>query len=172
MAKRNYLVEGLSGTGKSSVYEELIRRGYKAISTDRAWSFSADPETGLQGGPVRHDTWMWDEQKAVDELARPEPEALFVCGSSRNRDRFLPYFTKVFNLRIDDDTMRRRLEARTDDDWPLGREGVELMLELNRSDEGPAGAIDVDATQPLDQVVDELLRLATVQKAEGDSTMR
>jgi hypothetical protein len=37
---------------------------------------------------------------------------------------------------------------------------VELMLELNRSDEKPAGAIDVDATQPLCQVVDELLRLA------------
>ena len=95
---------------------------------------------------------------------------LFVCGSSRDRDHFLPYFTKVFNLRIDDDTMRRRLQARTDDDWPLGQEGVELMLRLNRSDAGPAGAIDVDATQPLNEVVDELLRLATVQRAEGDAT--
>jgi len=102
---------------------------------------------------------MWDQQKAVSELESPEPEVLFVCGSSRNRDRFLPYFTKIFNLRIDDDTMRRRLQERTDDE--LGQEGVELMLRLNRSDEKPAGAIDVDATQPLKQVVDELLRLAT-----------
>jgi gluconate kinase len=172
MAKRNYLVEGLSGAGKSSVYEELIRRGHKAISTDRAWSFSADPETGLPGGPVRHDSWMWDQQKAVSELESPEPEVLFVCGSGRNRDRFLHYFTQIFNLRIDDDTMRRRLQERTDDDWPLGREGVELMLELNRRDEGPAGAIDVDATQPLDRVVDELVRLATVERAEGDATKR
>jgi hypothetical protein len=31
------------------------------------------------------------------------------------------------------------------------------MLELNRSDEKPAGAIDIDATQPLHHVVDELL---------------
>ena len=161
MAKRNYLVEGLSGTGKSSVYEELIRRGYNAISTDPAWAFHADPDTGLPGGPVHHDSWMWDQERAVTELERPEPEVLFVCGSSRNRDRFLPYFTKVFNLRIDDDTMRRRLERRTDDDWPLGPEGVELMLELNRSAERPAGAIDVDATRPLDQVVDELLRQAS-----------
>ena len=160
MAKRNYLVEGLSGAGKSSVYEELIRRGYKAISTDRAWAYHADPGTGLPGGPLRHDTFMWDPQKAVSELESPEPEVLFVCGSSRNRDRFLSYFAKIFNLRIDDDTMRRRLQGRTDDDWPLGEEGVELMLALNRSDEKPAGAIDVDATQPLQQVVDELLRLA------------
>lgn len=169
MAKRNYLVEGLSGTGKSSVYEELVRRGYTAISTDRAWSYSADRDTGLPGGPIGHDTWMWDQQRALSELESPEPEVLFVCGSSRNRDHFLPYFTKVFNLRIDDDTMRRRLEERTEDDWLLGQEGVELMLELNQSDEGPAGAIDVDATQPLNQVVDELLRLATVQRAEGDA---
>jgi hypothetical protein len=34
------------------------------------------------------------------------------------------------------------------------------MLELNRSEERPAGAIDIDATQPLDRVVDDLLRLA------------
>jgi gluconate kinase len=172
MAKRNYLVEGLSGAGKSSVYEELVRRGYPAITTDRAWAYHADPDTGLPGGPNHHDNFMWDPQEAVSELESPEPEVLFVCGSSRNRDHFLPYFTKIFKLRIDDDTMRRRLQERTDDDWPLGQEGVELMLELNRSDEGPAGAIDVDATQPLNQVVDELLRLATVQRAEGDATKR
>src|SRR5215208_8512495 len=160
MAERNYLVEGLSGAGKSSVYEELIRRGYRAISTDRAWKFHADPGTGLPGGPSHYDNAVWDQQKAVRELESPEPDVLFVCGSSRNRDRFLTYFTKVFNLRIDDDTMRRRLEERTNNDWPLGQGGVELMLRLNRSDEKPAGAIDVDAAQPLNQVVDELLRLA------------
>ena len=160
MAKRNYLVEGLSGTGKSSVFEELIRRGYKAVSTDRLWSFYAYPVTGLPGGPHHHDTWMWDRQKALSELESPEPDVLFVCGSSRNRDQFLSYFTKIFNLRIDDDTMRRRLEERTEDDWSGGQEGVELMLELNKSDEGPPGAIDIDATQPLNRVVDELLRVA------------
>ena len=160
MAKRNYLVKGLSGTGKSSVHDELTRRGYNSISTDRAWAYHADPHTGLPGGSIHHGTWMWDQQKAVRELESPEPEVLFVCGSSRNRDRFLRYFTKVFNLRIDDDTMRRRLQERTDDDWPLGQEGVELMLELNRSEERPAGVIDIDATQPLYQVVDDLLHLA------------
>jgi hypothetical protein len=154
MAKRNYLVEGLSGAGKSSVYEELIRRGYMAISTDRAWKRPGAPDTGLPAHSI------WDPQKAVSELESPEPEVLFVCGSSRNRDHFLPYFTKIFNLRIDDDTMRRRLHERTNNEFGKQPEEVELMLTLNRSDEKPAGAIDVDATRPLDQVVDELLRLA------------
>src|SRR3954462_4909253 len=158
MARRNYLVEGLSGTGKSSVYDELIRRGYEAVSSDRAWAYNADPDTGLPGGAARHDTFMWDEQKAVSALESAEPEVLFVCGSSRNRDRFLPYFTKVFNLRIDEDTMRRRLAERTNNDFGKRPEEVELMLRLNRSGERPAGAIDVDATRPLPQVVDKLLR--------------
>jgi hypothetical protein len=114
---------------------------------------------------------MWDEQKAVGELERPEPDVLFVCGSSRNRDRFLPYFTKVFNLRIDDDTMRRRLFKRTNNDFGKQPEELELMLTLNRNDEKPAGAIDVDATQPLDQVVDEVLRLADCRTTASDSTL-
>ena len=167
MAKRNYLVEGLSGVGKSSVYEELIRRGYKAVSTDRVWSYYADPDTGFPGGPHRFETWVWDRQRALAELENPEPEVLFVCGSSRNSYEFFPYFTKVFYLRIEDDTMRRRLESRTEDDWSNGQEGVELMLELNRSDERPAGAIDIDATQPLHQVVDDLLRLALAESSTG-----
>jgi hypothetical protein len=142
-----------------------------AISTDRAWKFHADPETGLQGWPSHFDNAVWDQQKAVRELENPEPDVLFVCGSSRNRDRFLPYFTKVFNLRIDDDTMRRRLEERTNNDFGKQPEEVELMLRLNRSDEKPAGAIDVDATQPLPQVVDELLRLANCRTARSDSRL-
>ena len=171
MAKRNYLVEGLSGAGKSSVYEELIRRGYKAISTDRAWKYHADPDTDLSGRPIHYESSMWDQQKAVSELESPEPEVLFVCGSGRNRDRFLPYFTNIFNLRIDDDTMRRRLEERTNNDYGKQPEEVERMLRLNRSDEKPAGAIDADAIQPLEQVVDEVLRLADCRTATSDSTL-
>jgi hypothetical protein len=72
----------------------------------------------------------------------------------------MPYFTKIFNLRIDDDTMRRRLHERADNEFGKEPWQVELMLELNRSDEKPAGAVDIDATQPLDRVVDELVRLA------------
>lgn len=48
------LVEGLSGSGKSSVCEELIRR--------------ADPHTGLLDGPVSHDNFLWDQQEAAPEI--------------------------------------------------------------------------------------------------------
>jgi uridine kinase len=70
MAKRNFLVDGLSGAGKSSVYEELVRRGVKAISTDRAWAYYGDPATGLPTQRISHDTWIWDHQAAESELRR------------------------------------------------------------------------------------------------------
>jgi hypothetical protein len=57
------LVEGLSGAGKSSAHEELIRRGYEAINTDRAWAYHADSDTGLPGWRIHHDNFIWDQQK-------------------------------------------------------------------------------------------------------------
>ncbi|WP_244364379.1 AAA family ATPase [Paenibacillus cellulositrophicus] len=35
MGIRNYLIEGVSGTGKTSVCKELQRRGYHAIHGDQ-----------------------------------------------------------------------------------------------------------------------------------------
>src|SRR5437879_10790934 len=87
MAKRNYLVEGLSGAGKSSVYEELIRRGYMAISTDRAWKCYADPDTGLSGGPSDFDNAVWGRKKGVWEVERQAQDVLWVCVRSGYRER-------------------------------------------------------------------------------------
>jgi AAA domain-containing protein len=46
MGKRNYLIEGVSGTGKTSVCQELRRRGCVAINGDRELRYQGDPTTG------------------------------------------------------------------------------------------------------------------------------
>ncbi|GGO36288.1 AAA family ATPase [Deinococcus humi] len=46
MGKRNDLVEGVSGTGKTSVAEELQRRGYHVLHGDRELKDRGNPETG------------------------------------------------------------------------------------------------------------------------------
>ncbi|MGX9900777.1 hypothetical protein ACW0JT_14565 [Arthrobacter sp. SA17] len=46
MGRKNYLVEGGSVTGKTSVCDELRRRGYHAIHGDRELAFQGNPETG------------------------------------------------------------------------------------------------------------------------------
>jgi hypothetical protein len=98
-----------------------------------------------------------DKTKAIPALESNDPDVLFVCGSCRNRDEFRPYFRKIFNLKIDDDTMRRRLDERTEKDFGKKPEEVEVMLKLNREDDRRANSIDVDAARTLKDVVDDIL---------------
>jgi len=51
MGRRNYLIEGVSGAGKTAVATELQRRGYQAIHGDRELVYRGDPETGLPMPP-------------------------------------------------------------------------------------------------------------------------
>jgi broad-specificity NMP kinase len=46
MGVRNYLIEGVSGTGKTSVCDELQQRGYQTIHGNRELAYQDDPETG------------------------------------------------------------------------------------------------------------------------------
>ena len=50
MGVRNYLIEGVSCTGKTSVCGELRRRGLHAINGDAELAYQGDPITGEPGG--------------------------------------------------------------------------------------------------------------------------
>lgn len=67
MGIRNYLIEGVSGTGKTSICKELRRHGYHAINGDNELANQGDPETGklLDGGGHEHHIWHVDKVKAV-----------------------------------------------------------------------------------------------------------
>jgi hypothetical protein len=57
---RNYLIEGVSGTGKTSVCKELQRRGYHAINGDNELAYEGDPETGKpMDDPLPHVHHIW-----------------------------------------------------------------------------------------------------------------
>ncbi len=43
---RNYLIEGVSGTGKTAVCKELRQRGYHAINGDTELAYQGGPDTG------------------------------------------------------------------------------------------------------------------------------
>src|SRR5471030_464965 len=63
MGRRNYLIEGVSGTGKTSVCEELRRRGYAAIHGDRELAYQGDPATGEKTEGRHHEHHIWDVAK-------------------------------------------------------------------------------------------------------------
>ena len=60
MGVRNYLIEGVSGAGKTAVATELQRRGYQAIHGDRELAYWGDPTTGRPMAPeTEPPTALW-----------------------------------------------------------------------------------------------------------------
>lgn len=165
MGRRNFLVEGVSCSGKTTVCIELQLRGYQAVNGDRELAYQGDPETGapMDTHSHRHHIWRVD---AVRKLAAQHDEpATFFCGGSRNFVAFLDVFDRVFVLDIDLPTLLERLDARTDDEWGARPAERELILHLHGSREDLPDGVRVDATQPLADVVDDILRQALADDA-------
>ncbi|MFI2650647.1 AAA family ATPase [Micromonospora fulviviridis] len=156
---RNYLIEGVSGTGKTSVCNELRRRGYQAVNGDRELAYQGDPESGepTDGRGHEHHIWRVDEVRAL--VANHDEPVTFFCGGSRNFPKFIDLFDEVFVLEVDLDTLTRRLDGRPEDEWGGRPAERELVVRLHRTKEDIAtsGTV-IDATAPLASVVDEILR--------------
>ncbi|MDZ4866671.1 MAG: nucleoside kinase [Alphaproteobacteria bacterium] len=169
MGIRNYLIEGVSGTGKTAVCHELRRRGYHAINGDRELAYQGDPKTGEPvDGPAHesaadgvtwgHEHHIWDVGKVKSVIADHRNAITFFCGGSRNFARFIDLFDRVFVLEIDLDTLNRRLAARPKDEFGGRPSERELIVRLHATKEDtPKGGIIIDATAPLERVVDEIL---------------
>jgi thymidylate kinase len=161
MGRRNYLIEGVSGAGKTSVCTELQRRGYHAIHGDRELRYQGDPETGTPTDDRAHSP-LWDVEKVKAFVANQDEAVTFFCGGSRNFAKFLELFDGVFVLEVDLDTCLRRIDERValdPTDWGGKPAERELIARLHQTKEDiPKNGIIIDATAPLARVVDEILR--------------
>jgi thymidylate kinase len=166
MGVRNYLVEGVSGSGKTSVCRELQRRGHHAVNGDTELAYQGDPETGepLDGPTHEHHIWHVDRVKAL--VASDETPVTYFCGGSRNFSHFIHLFDGVFILDVDADTLRRRLDDRPEDEFGGRPTERQLILRLHQTKEDlPTYGIVIDATAPLEYVVDEILRRSRAAQA-------
>ena len=166
MGIKNYLIDGVSCAGKTTVCDELQRRGYHAIQSDRELAYWGDPKTGepVTGCAQEHRTWMWNVEKVSALVADQTHAATFFCGGSRNADRFIDLFDGVFVLEIDLETLNRRLAARPADAWGgSASEGASFARLQHATKEGlPTNASIIDATAPLARIVDTILEQANV----------
>ncbi|XXM72330.1 AAA family ATPase [Lysinibacillus sphaericus] len=158
MGIKNYLIEGVSGTGKTSVCNELQRRGYHAIHGDRELAYQGDPETGERTDTASHENHIWNVKKVKSLVANHDHEVTFFCGGSRNYSRFIHLFDEVFVLDIDAATLNSRLDSRPEDEFGGKKEERELVLRLHQTKEDiPENGIIIDAAAPIEQVVDEIV---------------
>ena len=146
--------------------------GYTAVDADHGYCAFINRETGEEvTGPtleIRTPEWLkahvWRFIPAkIDELReRARHELIFLCGNTRDDGDYLEYFTMIFALIIDDETLTKRLRERPGD-HSYGKSDHELKLSLIENAESQGryakmGATFIDATKPLDEIIDIILR--------------
>ena len=149
------LLTGMSGAGKSTVLAALAARGHRAVDLDDpGWSH----ERPTADGGIEQ---LWNEDAVAALLAEPADRALVLAGCAGNQGRFYDRLDAVLLLDVPEDVMLARLAARTSHDFgkaPAERARIladaAAVLPLLRAS---CTAI-LDATRPLDDVVDEVQR--------------
>jgi dephospho-CoA kinase len=143
----------MSGTGKSSALLELAKRGFEVVDTDQGgWSVWSNAAGG----------YVWDEGRMAALLAREEGSTLFVSGTVSNQGRFYPRFDAVILLRAPAEVLLNRITTRATNDYGKSREERDLILRDLAEVEPLLRATcthEVDATQPLEVVVEQLVRI-------------
>jgi shikimate kinase len=144
----------MSGTGKSTVLGELARRGFAVVETDiEPWSEWSDEAGG----------YVWNEEAVAGLLAREYETTLFVSGTVSNQGRFYDRFDAIVLLSAPAELLLERIDSRTANPFGKSAEERERIL-------GDLGEVEpllratctheLDATQPVEDVVARLVALA------------
>jgi dephospho-CoA kinase len=165
-------ISGVSATGKSTLLKALSQKGYETYDTDdgnlASWysKRTGKPTRRPADAMDRTDKWYathrWMLSKErVETIAKgSEGRIVFMCGSTLSDIDVWDVFAKVICLTIDESTLKHRLLNRTSNDWgkiPAEFNHVlgwrEPWEERNRK----LGAVMVDATQPINDIVTAIL---------------
>jgi dephospho-CoA kinase len=153
-AMRRVLVTGMSGAGKSSALERLRQLGFDVVDTDEpGWTVWSEDAGG----------YVWREDRIAGLLAASRARSLFVSGTVSNQGRFYPHFDAVVLLSAPADVLLGRIEKRTTNDYGKSPKQRELVLrDLAEAEPRLRQTCthELDATQPLARVVEQLAALA------------
>ena len=173
-----FWLTGLPGTGKTTVLSAVGSLGYSTFDSDQdgltVWRNRTTWEVVTHVESTVHQaTWLEDHVWAieVDRVATLADEAktrdIFVGGAVGNESAVWSLFDKHVCLVSDWPTLKYRLTSRTNNPYGKGRGQLEVIHGWWKSAEGryrDYGATIVDATRPLDEVVEDVLT-ATVGTA-------
>ena len=159
---RRVLVTGMSGTGKSSALDELERRGLRVVDTDSPewseWRPTADRPDG---------EWLWREDRIAELLATDDVRTLYVSGCMSNQGTFYDRFDAVVLLSAPADVILARIEHRTTNDYgksDVERDAILADLESVEPRLRATCTHEIDASRPLDEVVEALVAVGSGQR--------
>ncbi|MEM8859653.1 MAG: AAA family ATPase [Chloroflexota bacterium] len=165
MGVKNYLIEGVSCAGKTTVGNELQKLGYQTIHGDRELAYWGNLKTGdpVNGNSGKEGAWIWNVEKVKRLVADQSHAATFFCGGSRNSNQFIGLMDQVFVLEIDLETLNKRLATRPKDEWGGTTSEGEAFARFQQETKMylPQNAISIHATVPVSSVVDTILQYIT-----------
>ena len=148
------LVTGMSGTGKSTLLDELARRGRAVVDLDDpGWSVevaTADGD-GLEQ--------LWDEARVAALLSAHDGRPLVVAGCAANQGGFYDRFAAVVLLTLPVEVLRARLATRDTNDFGKTPEELDRILRDLAEVEPLLRATatrELDGTAPVDDLADEV----------------
>src|SRR5215469_13962112 len=119
-------ITGISGSGKSSVWHELKARGYEAYDVDEdAMARWQNNETGYihpKSSVKAHQrtpeflavhSWVVPRQMVENLALQAQHKNIYLCGVFSNEDDVSNLFGKVLALTVDTDTLKHRIQTRT-----------------------------------------------------------
>ncbi|MFE4919208.1 AAA family ATPase [Streptomyces sp. NPDC056661] len=151
------LITGMSGVGKSTALQLLHLHGHRTVDTDTddwsRWVTLPDGSTD----------WIWREQAITDLLTGHDAGNLFVAGCRTNQGQYYPLFDQVVLLSAPADVLLARIKARTDNPYGKRTEERDAVLHHLATVEPllrATATIEIDATAPVERVVQQLEELA------------
>jgi dephospho-CoA kinase len=141
------LVTGMSGAGKTTVLDELRRRGHLTLDTD-------------YGGWVLDD--KWDEPR-MDAFLRDHGD-VFVAGTVENQGRFYDRFDHIVLLTAPLQVLLARVTSRTNNSYgktSLQQAEIQSYVETVEPILRRGASVELDAQRPASEVADLIEDLAS-----------
>ncbi len=155
------LITGMSGTGKSTLLDELARRGHRVVDLDEGWSIEVPTSDG--SGTEQ----LWCEDRVAALLAEDEAEPLFVSGCASNQGTFYGRFDAVVLLSLPVGVLLERIATRESNSFgkdPSDRERILRDLAEVEPRLRATATAEIETTRPLDQVADIVQMIARDQR--------